>query len=332
MTSRTESRNFGHPSPKSSFDLPPLEKTNYLHQRHITPQTLERPEFVNQVVTQVNYFDPVRGYTESFLTAKAHPERAYLTFHNVAFLYYNGLSREVTGLELRNEQVKRHAPGSDRLSSVFVSNPPPQTERFFVMESTIDSLSHRQLRSLGGDDAFNSVYFATGGQLTPQQVNTIIGYMAQFTKSPKWQLHLAFDNDTKGYLYDLQFIHQLVAPKFPLRSIPVGLNWIGYQLPQEEIYRSIQEALLDQIATYNRGVEAQMPPDSSLVSSPELNSRLITIRAEKGPIVVSIPEINEALSAVSRVLLTLTQLDERIRIEKSLAKDFNQELMEATRP
>ena len=316
---------------KEHFNLRPLGKTNYLHQRHITPQTLDRPEFVDQVVTQVTYFDPVSGHTDSFPTAQAHPERTYVTFHNVAFLYHNGQSSEVTGLELRNERLKQHAPGSDRLSSVFVSNPPPVAERFYVLESAIDALSHRQLRSQQEDDAFNSVYFSTGGQLTPQQVGTITRYVAQFTKSPDWQLRLAFDNDTKGHLYDLQFIQQLLAPKFPLRSVAVGLKAIGYQLPGEDTYNSLQVALLDQIATYNRGVENRMPPDSGSTSSPELSSRLITVRADKRPIVLSIPEVIEALSAVSRILLALTPLHERIGIEKSLVKDFNQELMDAVK-
>ena len=317
------------PFTKEHFDLRPLEKTNYLHQRHITPQTLGRPEFVDQVVTQVTYFNPDSGHADSLPTVKEHPERTYLTFHNVAFPYYNGLSTEVTGLELRNKQLKGHAPGSDRLNSVFVSNPPPVTERFYVLESTIDALSHRQLRSQGGEDAFDSVYFSTGGQPTPQQVGTITRYIAQFTKSPDWQLRLAFDNDTKGHLYDLQFIQQLLAPKFPLRSIAVGLKAIGYQLPGEDTYRPLQAALLEQIVTYNRGIENQMPPESGSVSSSKRRSGLIAIRADKGAVFLSIPEVIEALSAVSRILLALTPLGERIGVEKSSVKDFNQELMDA---
>ena len=331
MTTKIVESGLKPPFTKEDFDLRPLEKINYLHQRHITSQTLSRPEFVDQVVTQVTYFDPVRGHADSFASVKEHPERAYLTFHNVAFLYYNGVSAEVTGLELRNEQLKRHAPGSDRISSVFVSNPPPVAERFYVLESAIDVLSHQQLRIQRGDDDFDSVHFSTGGQLTPQQVGTISRYIAQFAKSPDWRLYLAFDNDTKGYLYDLQFIQQLLAPKFPLRSVAVGLKAIGYQLPQEEMYRPLQAALLDQIGTYNQGVKDQMPSDSGLVHSLELSSRLITIRANQGSIVLSIPEAIETLSVVSRILLALTPLHERIGIEKSSVKDFNQELMDAVK-
>ena len=313
------------------FDLRPLEKTNYLHQRHITPQTLGRPEFVDQVVTQVTYFDPVSGIADSLATVKEHPERAYMTFHNVAFLYRNGLSAAVSGLEVRNKQLKRHAPGSDRLRSVFVSNPPPVAKRFYVLESAIDALSHRQLRYQRGDDGFDSVYFSTGGQLTAQQVGTITRYIAQFTKSPDWQLQLAFDNDTKGHLYDLHFIQQLLAPQFPLRSVTAGLNAIGYQLPGEDIYRPLQATLLDQIKIYNQGVEDQMFPETDSISSPESGRGLIEVHAAKGAITLRIPEAIESLSVVNKILLTLTPLGERVDIEKSSVKDFSQELVESVK-
>ena len=227
---------------------------------------------------------------------------------------------------MRNEQLKRHAPGSDRLRSVFVSNSPPVAKRFYVLESAIDALSHRQLRYQRGDDAFDSVYFSTGGQLTPQQVGTITRYIAQFTKSLDWQLQLAFDNDTKGHLYDLQFIQQLLVPQFPLRSVAEGLTAIGYQLPEEDTYRPLQGVLLDQIETYNQGVKDQM----GSVSGSEWSSRLIEIRAHKGAIVLRIPEAIETLSVISKILLALTPLGDRVGIEKSSVKDFNQELMEST--
>ena len=321
----------GSPPPfaKEHFDLRLLEQNNYLHRRHITPHTLNRPEFVNRVLTQVTYYDPVRGHTEHFLTAQAHPERTYVTFNNVAFLYYNGLSTEVTGLEVRNEQIKLHAPGSDRLSSVFVSNPPPKTERFYVLESAIDALSHQQLCSQQGDDAFNSVYFSTGGQLTSQQVGTITRYIAQFEKHPQWQLRLAFDNDIKGHLYDLQFIHQLTLAKFPLRSIHIGFRRIGYALPQEEQYQELLTVFLHQIETYNRNIEALLRKGSISAGNPDLSGQLLTLSNINGELVLGVPELIDPLSAVSGMLLRLIQLNERIRIEKSSVKDYNQELIAA---
>jgi hypothetical protein len=311
---------------KELFDIRPLEGENYLLKRQIAPQTINSPEFAGKVVSQITYFDPQKGSTENFLTVNDHPERKYLSFSNVAFPYYNGLSTEVTGLELRNENVKLHAPGSDRYSSVFISNPPPSVEKLFILESAIDALSHKQLRSIRGDEAFNSVYFSTGGQLTPQQVNTMTRYINSFEKSADWKIHLAFDNDTKGHLFDLQFIQQLAATRFPMSPTVAGINRVGYLLPEQEIYRPMREALLDRIEAYNKGVQAQFSPEADPLGKKEMGNQLITIGHNQGQIVLNIPEAVGPLSAVSKNLLELTRLDQRIRIDKSSTKDFNQEL------
>ncbi|MBD2703366.1 toprim domain-containing protein [Spirosoma sp. BT702] len=311
---------------KEIFDIRPLEAGNYLTSRQIAPQTISSPEFVNKVVAQISYFDPEKGQSESFMTVKEHPERNYVTFSNVAFPYYNGLSTEVTGLELRNENVKLHAAGSDRYSSVFISNPPQKPAQFFILESGIDVLSHKQLRTIQGDDQFNAVYFSTGGQLTAQQVNTITRYIASFDKAPDWKINLAFDNDSKGHLFDLQFIQQLSATKFPLTSTVAGINRIGYLLPEQDASRSIREALLDRIETYNKSVQAQFSPEADPLAKKELNGQLITLGYNQGQIVLNIPEAVGPLSAVSKTLLELTQLDQRIQISKSFTKDYNLEL------
>ncbi len=315
------------PFTKEQFDIRPLEKDNYLNQRHISPQTLQRPEFAGKVVSQITYFDPASGHADGFLTAKEHPERKYLSFSNVAFPYFNGQSTEVTGMELRNDKVKLHAPGSDRLNSIFVSNPPPKTEYFYVMESAIDALSHRQLRIIEGNDKFDSVYFSTGGQLTPQQVNTMARYVGSFEKADNWRIHLGFDNDASGHRFDLQFIQQLIAVKFPMSSTVAGVNRVAYFLPEHEAYRSIRDKFLDRIDNFNKDVQAQfMRSEGDTLGQKELNSQLITVSRAEELVQVSIPEACPSLSAVNKLLLEVTGLSERIEISKSLCKDFNLEL------
>lgn len=312
---------------KEQFDIRPLEKENYLTIRHIAPQTLERPEFSNKVVSQVAYFNPATGHTDSFITAKEHPERKYLQFTNVAFPYYNGQSSDITGLELRNENVKLHAPGSDRYSSVFISNPPPRSQNFYVMESAIDAISHQQMRSIRGDDRFDSVYFSTGGQLTPQQVNAITRYIGSFDKEPDWKINLAFDNDTKGYRFDLQFIQQLVSTKFPMSPTPGGINRCSYLLPEPEAYRPIQEALIGRVDAYNRNVQSQFArTDQDALGQKELSNQQIIISRSGNQVAVSIPESNAALSSFCRDLLELTGLNQRVAVAKACGKDFNEDL------
>ena len=327
ITTKLVEPGFKQPFTKEQFDIRPLEKENYLNQRHIGPQTLQRPEFVGKVVSQITYFDPTSGQADNYLTVKEHPERKYLTFSNVAFPYFNGQSTEVTGMELRNDKVKLHAPGSDRLSSIFVSNPPPKAEHFYVMESAIDALSHRQLRSIQGNDKFDSVYFSTGGQLTPQQVNTITRYISSFEKTDNWRIHLGFDNDASGHRFDLQFIQLLIAVKFPMSSTVAGVNRVAYFLPEHEAYRPIRDKLLDRIDNFNKDVQAQfMRSEGDTLGQKELSSQLISVSRAEQLVQVSIPETCPSLSAVNKLLLEVTGLNERIEISKSHCKDFNLEL------
>ncbi len=313
---------------KEQFDIRALDPENYLIKRQIAPQTVERPEFATKVVAQITYFNPATGTTENYPTVKEHPERKYLQFTNVAFPYYNGLNSEITGLELRNENVKLHALGSDRLGSVFISNAPPKAERFFIMESAIDALSHQQLRSIQGDNAFNSVYFSTGGQLTPQQVSTITRYIGSFEKSQDWTINLGFDNDIKGHRFDLLFAQQLVASKYPMSSTVGGLNRYNYLLPEEAVYRPIQEALLSRIAAYNINLHAQFTrTDQDLLGKTELSSQQFIISRGGNQIAVSIPDSSPALSNFTKDLLELTGMSQRIKVTKALSKDFNEDLV-----
>ncbi|MBU1821965.1 MAG: toprim domain-containing protein [Bacteroidetes bacterium] len=315
------------PFTKEQFDIRPLEKDNYLNQRHIAPETLQRPEFINKVVTQISYLDPDTGSSVDYLTVRENTDRKYVQFSNVAFPYYNGQSTEVMGLELRNNKVKLHATGSDRTSSVFVSNPPAKVQNFYVMESAIDAISHRQLQSIHGDQAFDSVYFSTGGYLTSQQVNTITRYIGSFEKTDDWRIRLGFDSDPKGHKYDLQFIQQLVAVKFPMSPAVSESNRVAYLLPEEEAYRSIRNAVLDRVELYNKGVQAQfVRMEGDTLGQKELNSQLITVSRAGQQVQLSIPEASAPLSAVGNLLLEATALDQRIRIEKSCAKDFNLDL------
>lgn len=292
------------------FDVRPLEEDNYLNRRHIAPETIQRPEFRGRIFTHFAYFDPKENRAIDFATTKAHPERDYLRFTNIAFPYYNGKSAEMAGLELRNDKVKLHAPGSDRANSVFISNSPPEVRSFHVLESAIDALSHRQLRSINGDEAFDSVYFSTGGQLTEQQVDTTFRYIGSLNKVRDWCLVLSFDRDSKGHRYDLQFVQRMISGSFPMNLIPAGKGRIAYRLPGEERFRAIREGLLEKVESLNR------------------DSTLIEVSQVGGSTQLGIPESSAVLSAISESLLTLTSLHHRVRIQKSRTKDFNADLIQ----
>jgi len=323
----TAGSNPKQPFAKEFLDIRPLEADNYLLKRHIAQQVIESPEFKGKAITQVSYLNPTTGRTEDFLTVKEHPERKYLTFHNVAFPYYNGLSAEITGFELRNENLKQHAPGSDRYSSVFLSNMPPKPQTFIVLESVLDAMAHKQLRMIKGDEAFNSVYFSTGGQLTGEQVNTVSRYISAIDRAPDWKIQLSFDNDAKGHRYDLQFVQQLTASHFPMTPAVAGGNRVGYLLPEGEKYAPLRNALLERVELYNNNVRIDIEqPAGDELSKKELSNQLINIAQKDGQLALHIPEASTAMNAVSVTLLELTGLKSRIGIEKSYCKDFCDEL------
>lgn len=296
------------PFTEALVDVRPLEEENYLNRRHIAPETIQRPEFKGRIFSHVAYFDPRENRAIDYMTTKVHPERDYIQFTNVAFPYYNGKSTEVVGLELRNDKVKLHASGSDRINSVFISNPPPKVKRFHVLESAIDALSHRQLRSIGGDPIFDSVYFSTGGQLTKQQVETTFRYIGSLDKAKDWYLVLSFDRDPKGHLYDLQFVQRMIGDIFPMSPVTAQSGHVSYQLPEEERHYAIREGLLKKIAVFNDG------------------GTLIEVNQTGGSVRISIPKSSAALAMVSNSLLTLTSLHDRVKIQKPRTKDFNEDL------
>lgn len=317
------------PFMSEQFDLRPLEDDNYLIQRHISLTILQRPEFVGKVLSQMAYYNPQTRCIDSFLIAKEHPKRVYRQFSNIAFPYFNGQSETITGLELRNKKLKQHAPGSDRSRSIFVSNPPPKSRHFFVMESTIDALSHRELRRLSGDDQFDSVYFSTGGQLTHQQVDTISGYVNRFTKDPDWVLRLAFDRDVKGWGFDLQFIQQLIYEKLPLRPVPAPTSHYTYELLDEDYCPLLHQALMAQAQASDTAVVSlsslinQITPSDGL-----LDKQPICINLDADQPTVSIPKSCAMMSVFCRTLLALAGFNQRVVLVKAQGKDFNEDLMQ----
>ncbi|MFD1140819.1 toprim domain-containing protein [Larkinella insperata] len=320
------------PNPRQTFakdtlDLRLLEPENYLHKRGIDQKIIESPEFAGKALTQVSYLNKDTGHTEDPITAKANQAGRYLEFHNVAFPYYNGQSAEVMGFEIRNENLKMHAAGSDRYASVFISNVPPKPQHFVVTESVLDAMAHKQLRAIRGDDAFDTVYFSTGGQLTSEQTNTISRYISTLDKSPDWKITLAFDNDTKGHQYDLQFIQQLAASQLPISPIVAGLGRIGYVLPESGNYETHRNVIIDRLRLYNDNLRAQFSPlanDPAAVK--ELSSQLINVAYKEGQISIHIPQSTPALQAVNEILLDVAGVRQRIGIDKSYSKDFCDDL------
>jgi hypothetical protein len=299
----------------ADFDIRPIEPTNYLLDRAIKPATWRTPEFAGKVWTQIAYYDQQARSSVSFATTQAQTQKVYRTFHNIAFPYYNSTSDEVSGLEIRNHGLKQHATGSDRSTSVFISNTPDKAARFYVMESVIDALSHCQLKHQQGDHSFEAVYFSTGGQLMPGQITTVLWHINRLEKTPDWQLYLSFDKDDSGWQYDLSFVQLLVAPYLPLSASPAVREAIIYALPILGKHHLIMMKLLECIR-----VPGQHTPSLSH------GIPSISISKRDDQLLINVPTNSSSLSFFTAVLLEITGLSKRVFIYKSTLKDFNEDL------
>ena len=309
------------------YDIRPLLNDNFLLKTGIASSIIQGSEFHGKVFSQITYLNPETGHSERFSTVKINADRQYLKVSNLVFPLSNGNSEDVTGYEVGNDQFPQYLPGSDQLSSVFISNLPPASLRFVVLESVLDAMAHRQLRSIRDDESFNSVYFSTGGQLTPEQISTISRTVGALNKLPDWKIVLSFDTTIKGHRYDLQFVQQLVAPHFPLSLTVAMANRIGYILPTGDLHLIIREALLKRVEFFNGNVRGQIPySEADDLSKKELNLQLIGISQIGQQTVLYIPETVAALFAISSALLELTGLEKRISFDKSLSKNFRKDL------
>jgi Protein of unknown function (DUF3991)/Toprim-like len=181
------------------YKAPKIEKSTF----DITQFTITTPS-----VNQLDYLSN-RGLNEKTLTAfQKHitlvRDKQNGTFSNIGFPYKNDRG-EVTGFELRNNDFKGHARGTDKEASVWIADfalLKESTRSVFLFESAIDAMSFYQLYNTQYDFK-NSAFISFGGSVAPKQIDTV-------TKSyPNARFFSGFDNDYNGNMYDIMFEKRL---------------------------------------------------------------------------------------------------------------------------
>jgi hypothetical protein len=123
---------------------------------------------------------------------------------NIGFPYKNDKG-EVTGFELRNNDFKGYARGTDKESSVWAANfamRKEMTRKAFLFESAIDAMSFYQLSNKQYDFKHAS-FISFGGSLTPKQIDMV-------TKSYLNACFFSgFENDYNGNMFDIMFEKRL---------------------------------------------------------------------------------------------------------------------------
>ncbi|MCR5890581.1 toprim domain-containing protein [Hymenobacter sp. J193] len=164
-----------------------LTDRSYLHNRHLSDETIDSPAF------QVRVFTSQQG-----------------NFRNTAFPLYN--EHGIATVEQRNNEYK-HLLQLPK-TGVWVSHPTEgkdtPVQRMVVSESPVDAMSYHQLHHRGAQGQPNTLYVATSGTVTERQVELIQKLIDK--QEPK-EVVLANDNDAAGRRFNINYLNELQVPR-----------------------------------------------------------------------------------------------------------------------
>jgi hypothetical protein len=300
----------------ASYHLKPLVQTGFFRHRYIALETLKRPEFAGRIFN-VQYVDP---------------HKPGLKYTNTAFPYFVSAHEKMVGLEIRNIHFKSHAEGSDRSNGVWYSNMPALLERIVLVESALDALSHLELKQ-----QTNNLYVSYGGNLTLNQIQTIKelkkkGYLAR-----NFQFVTASDNDRKGAYYDLMFIRDLAAGRYPSQrlaksghSIKLAFSPGSSQNPAGPTPAGLldfADRLTEKLRPYQDQLDREIiKDDSSGQLATDGEKGKIKLQVAGGQLLVEVPKNFLALHTFNEKFILAAGLEHEVRIDKAFLNDYNEDL------
>lgn len=291
----------------ASYHLKPLLQTSFFTHRYIALETLKRQEFAGRI----------------FNVQHLNPEKPGLKYTNTAFPYFVAAHGQMVGLEIRNIHYKAHAEGSDRSHGVWHSNMPPILERIVLVESALDALSHQELKQ-----QTNNLYVSYGGNLTQNQIQTIKALKTKGNPAPNFQFVTASDNDKKGAYYDLMFIRELAAARYPSQRLAKSGNSIKLAFasasgkfpaaPTLTALSAFGDSLREKLKPYHEQLAEELKKESGQAS--------IQIQLAGGQLLVEVPKNFLALHTFNEKFILAAGLEHEVRIDKAFLNDYNEDL------
>ncbi|TGE14987.1 toprim domain-containing protein [Hymenobacter elongatus] len=304
-----------------------LTDRSYLHNRHLTDETIDSPAFQGRVFTSQ------QG-----------------NFRNTAFPLYN--EHGIATVEQRNDEYK-HLLQLPK-TGVWVSHPTEgrdtPVQRLVVSESPVDAMSYHQLHHRGAEGQPNTLYVATSGTVTERQVELIQKLIDK--QEPK-EVVLANDNDAAGRRFNIDYLNELQEPR---RAREVAEGQVAYDeapRPVEwhataagkyhtalrvEFHHATRAEGTAQLVQLTAQVQQQRPTvDSALTLEVQRASRQETV------VRLVVPNADSpALEALARTLHAQREMQREqperqahepgrqpenfIRTEYAISKDYNRDL------
>ena len=285
----------------------PLTDMRYLNARGLTNETLTNSCFEGRILNHVHEGTGKNGQP--------------YTFVNTAFpqLY----KEKIVGLEIKAQSFRGQAADSLNSSALWLSSIGAKTNTLVVAESAIDALSHYQLKQ-----PTNTLYASTSGQLTDNKVAEI---RRLITNHHLKTVKPAFDNDVEGHMFDTRLITSLAHVSTPMRverTLP-GVLTISIHSEQQyfdQLYQDTRAYNQQVVEGYYQVAGTQAPGNSTLDS--EL---ILASKQAENHYLFHLPKRMETLAFFNRALIQSYPMSVKVELEKSRAKDWNDQLKESLR-
>lgn len=303
----TKSYNF------NSLNLIPLRNPDFLISRGIAPGTLSDPIFKGSIKSIASHND-------------------YGVFYNTAFPYTMFDDKQnvaIVGAEVRNfNNFKGHADGSNKINGLWHSIPQGKVSNFIFNESGVDSLSHHQLNP--GD---NKMYLSLGGSVSLGQLNTFY-QLQSIHKDKSHIITLANDNDKHGANHDLVSISDFISPYLSTQFLSASRGFkkisIAAVQPTKDLkkidFLGFADNLLSRLSSYNSVIDHVAEKEKSPLLQSEIKRDQFVYGFENNQLVISFPYDNFAVKHLNQSILEASGFDKMVKIDKSILKDFNDDL------
>jgi hypothetical protein len=226
------------------------------------------------------------------------------------------------GMEIRNHNFKQHAENSKKSEGVWHSNPPEKVDQILVTESAIDALSYHQLHQ-----PKNTLYISVGGNLSMQQVGTILNYASSVPGGKDAKILLGFDHDKEGAKYDLRFLIESNKHHLPGVSIAASKTFLNVEIPL--LSRETENTVTNTIVWLKeyRTIDAEQTKKMvDPVSKTDVSNLRFSTSVKDNISNIQIPNSFQAISFFNQQLIKVLGIDKKFGLEKAQSKDFNDDL------
>lgn len=231
-----------------------------------------------------------------------------------------GVFKNNTQTNYANAIPKSFEKGSQNQIGFSKSNDILNSKSFTLTESIWDAMAHFQLKRPD-----NSEYIFTNGELAQNKINSILNYAEKRGIS---KFNLAHDNDARGHYFDLMFINQ-VSPGIKMNNFGNKYISIAFKIDDNVNLKKLEKMLLlmNQLDKNTlQYIQSNFNKTDAMQLIKDTNALSYFLKNENSYQFI-LPNEGKYISEFNQFSLEIfNNVKKDISIEKSISKDFNDDL------